>query len=209
MIVRAPWCLGRLGIAIVVSMVGCGPEVGVGMSGSGSGSGSAVTDESLGESELETGAPMAWPEEFHGTYFFEHGLSLGIPGMYVAGLSNLELRPDGLFVTHLSCAGEDNDLHDQFSVDYEGAEAHIRPREGDSVVMWRGGPMAAELILRPGATCRTMDAELVDPAIGTTYPTPWLLHRGALVITDECGDNDDVWAFDLDPDVPTDCDPGG
>lgn len=196
----------RPGLAALAMVVGCGPDdVGVESSSSGSGS----TNESSSSGELETSAPATWPEDSYGAYYLETTLPLGVPGMYVAALSNLELRPDGLFVTHLSCLGESDDLREQFAVEYEAAEVHVRPREGDSMVMWRGGPLAAELVFRPGATCNALQAELVDPDPASGYPSEWLWYRGALVITDTCDSSDDVWAADLRPDVPTDCGSGG
>jgi hypothetical protein len=133
---------------------------------------------------------------------------IGIPGMYFGALDNIELTAAGLRVTHVSCSGNDNDITVEYSVDYEGGEAHVRPLPGDTHVIWREFPIARELVFRPGPTCDILETELIDPFPG--YEEPWRWRRGALVITDTCtGIGDDVWAVDLSPDVPTECPPAG
>lgn len=195
---------------------GCGPGVGdVVSSGSDTAeasSGSSSNGVSASDGLDSSGSPQTWPEDSYGAFYLAYDFPLGIPGAYLASLSNLELSPDGLVVTHLSCRGAAFDEEERFEVTYEGTEAHVRPREGDAMVMWRGGPLAAELIFRPGASCTALSAEIVDPDPSTGgYGTEMQWTRGALVVTDPCDEppiQQFEWAADLDPDVPTDC-PGG
>jgi MYXO-CTERM domain-containing protein len=204
------WRISAAGLVGLATMLviesGCSPSceseattVGDSSSGTMTASDTSSTDPSTAE------PPAAWPMHFYGAFCTNTDM-LGIPGMYVAALDNLELTEAGLHVTHLSCSGDD--LTEEYFVDYEGAEAHVRPLPGETHVMWRGGPAARELVFRPGATCDVLETELIDPFPG--YEELWRWRRGALVITDSCaGVNDDVWAVDLSPDVPTECPPAG
>jgi len=182
-------------------MVSCGPgDDGVGAVDSSSGSEGSGPGATSSTSE-SSGVLPVWPEDSLGAFYLETSLPLGIVGNYVAALSNLELTPQGLALTHLVCDGDH--LQEELAVMYDGPEAHVRPLPGDEQVMWRGGPIAAELVFRPGPTCDTLELELVEPAPG--YPDQWRWHRGALVITDSCSDSDEEWAADVSPDVPTEC----
>jgi len=149
--------------------------------------------------------PVDWPDDAYGAFYSETTLPLGVPGMYVGSLSNLELMPDRLVVDHLLCDGErQTDAH---AVQYEGEEVHVYPRAGDEFVMWRGSPIATELVFRPGATCETLDLEFIDLSPGWGYEDTLRWHRGALVITDTCGPGDDTWALDRSDEVSMECPP--
>jgi hypothetical protein len=142
----------------------------------------------------------------YGAFYRDFGLPLGTPGMYIGVMENLELTVAGLHVTHLGCDGDY--IIEEFSVDYQGDEAYVRPLPGDTHVMWRDFPVAREIVFRPGPTCDILETELIDPYPG--FEDPWRWRRGALIITDSCeGVSDDVWAVDLSPDVPTECPPPG
>lgn len=187
-------------VALATTIVGCGPDV-----GGSAGASSTSTMASEGSDSSSSTDGRTWPEDSVGAFYLEHTIPLGIVANYIAALSNLELTREGLVVTHLGCDGDD--LREELVVEYQGAEAHVRPLPGDPHVMWRGGPMAAELIFRPGPTCDTLELEIIEPFPG--YPGQWRWFRGALFITDTCGPSDYEWAVDLRPDVPTECPSSG
>jgi len=181
-------------------LLGCGIRAGDDTAAEASSSGDEAP---LGGSS--TGSPTLWPHDAYGAFFFDSDLPLDVSGTYFAFPSNLELSPSGLVVTHLRCDG--SELREDFPIAFEGDQAHVRPAAGQSHVLWRGAPVAAELVFRPGDSCAELETELVEPASG--YGDPWRWRRGALVVTDTCdGTADESWAIDLSAEVGTACPPG-
>ena len=169
-------------------------------------SGSQETESSSGTSASSTGDSTGeelgeWPEESFGFYYFDRGIEPGSPGRYEGSLSNMELTEDLLSITHLGCDAMSSTQEFQLMVD--SAEVHILPASGDTQVLWDGDAVASELIVRPGETCAEIEVELVEPVDPAT--PMWLFRRGGVFISDMCGPEDDVWGYDLAPEVPAGC----
>lgn len=167
--------------------------------------------EGTGEGGITSGnneAPPTWLEESLGLYYRETGFPIGIPAMYLGSFANLELRRDTLLVTHLWCDGDQQT--EEYPLSLEDGVVHVRPQPEQTHIMWLGGPVAKELVIRPGSSCAELELEFIEPIHPEgSFAAPWTWRRGAVYISDECGDADSVWGADLSPDVPTECDEPG
>lgn len=148
-----------------------------------------------------------WPEDSFGPYFLDTGFPK-TPNHYLGVLMNFELRPDVLVVHYVGCTGEET--VDQMPVSFDGRQAHVRPVDGEQWVDWNGGPVAREIVIRPGDGCEELTVEFIEPINEEgSFASTWSLRRGAVYVTDTCGEDDSIWGADVSPDVPTTCGSAG
>lgn len=164
----------------------------------------SLADEA-GVNEGEEEEPLPWAQTALGPYYLDLGFPLP-PARYIGDLVNIELRSDTLLVTHLQCTGEEHT--ERFVLNFEGDEAFVRPKDGETWLMWKGEPVAKGLVIRPGLTCAKLVSEFIDPVSPRgSFAKIWSWRRGAVVVTDMCIDGFE-WAADVSPQVSTACPDG-
>lgn len=170
---------------------------------------SQTTDTQTGSVGGTGPVPVGWPQDWHGDYYEDPGVALGLehPGQVITWLRNYRLEERKVTFVYFGYEIGSERSEWTLSTELDRDILHILPPDGEWNILFPG---AETVLLRPGAGCDdvALEAHGLPPPYDPVFSLRW--QRGSLCVTDPYDDSipNDKWMVDLCPGSVSSCGDG-